>query len=191
MNEDQYKLIIAYLYELAANPYNGSPLSGPSNPRGCAQVIYKPNNPQFAKQGGVSSSTRILKLNVDTISTAVARQRSLLGYNPNNSISESYANSQNNSFIYKDKVPICQAQTYIGNPFFFSGQHQNKLICRNNTNGSEYHTYNTVNNGSAGNYIGATQSSGAGYANKASVGNTHYFDNIAFFGNNIRRTLSA
>jgi len=191
LNEDQYKLIIAYLYELAANPYNGSPLSGPSNPRGCAQVIYKPNNPQFAKQGGVSSSTRILKLNVDTISTAVARRRSLLGYNPNNAISSAYASSQDNSLIYKDKVPSCQAQTYIGNPFFFSGQHQNKLICRNNTNGSEYHTYNTVNNGSAGNYIGATQSSGAGYANKASVGNTHYFDNIAFFGNNIRRTLSA
>jgi hypothetical protein len=191
LNEDQYKLIIAYLYELAANPYNGSPLSGPSNPRGCAQVIYKPNNPQFAKQGSVSSSTRILKLNVDTISTAVARQRSLLGYNPNNSISESYANSQNNSFIYKDKVPICQAQTYIGNPFFFQGQHQNKLICRNNTNGSEYHTYNTLNSRSAGNYIGATQSSGAGYADKANIGNTHYFDNMRFFGNNIRRTLSA
>lgn len=191
LNEDQYKLIIGYLYELAANPYNNSLLSGPSNPRGCAQVIYKPNNPQYAKQGGVSSSTRILKLNVDTISTAVARQRTLLGYNPNSSISELYANSQNNSFIYKDKVPLCQAQTYIGNPFFFQGQHQNKLICRNNTNGSEYHTYNSLNSRSAGNYIGATQSSGAGYANKESIGNTHYFDNIGFFGKNIRRTLSA
>jgi hypothetical protein len=191
LNEDQYKLIIAYLYELAANPYNGSPLSGPSNPRGCAQVIYKPNNPQFAKQGGVSSSTRTLKLNVDTISTAVARQRSLLGYNPNNAISVAYSNSQDNSFIYKDKVPSCQPQTYIGNPFFFQGQHQNKLICKTKTNGSEYHTYNTVNSGSAGNYIGATQSGGSGYSNKISIGNTHYFDNIAFLGNNIRRTLSA
>ena len=190
LTEDQYKLVIAYLYELAANPYNSSLLSGPSNPRGCAQVIYKPNNPQFAKQGGVSSSTRILKLNVDTISTAVARQRSLLGYNPNSSVSEAYANSQNNSFIYKDKVPKCQAQTYIGNPFFFSGQHQNKLICRNNSNGAEYHTYNTVNSGSAGNYIGSTQSGGRGY-NLRTMGNTHYFDNMRFFGNNIRRTLSA
>ena len=37
--------------------------------KGCSQVYYKPNNPQFANQGAVSSSTRILKLNVDTIST--------------------------------------------------------------------------------------------------------------------------
>ena len=190
LNQEQYKLIIEYLYELAANPYNGSVLSGPSNPRGCAQVIYKPNNPQFAKQGGVSSSTRTLKLNVDTISTAVARQRSLLGYNPNNAISAAYAGSQDNSFIYKDKVPSCQAQTYIGNPFFFQGQHQNKLICRTKTNGAEYHTYNTVNSGSAGNYIGSTQSGGRGY-NLSTMGNTHYFDNMRFFGNNIRRTLSA
>jgi hypothetical protein len=191
LNEEQYKLVIEYLYQLAANPYNGSVISGPSNPRGCAQVIYKPNNPQFAKQGSVSSSTRTLKLNVDTISTAVARRKSLLGFNPNNSISLSYSDSQNNSFIYKDKVPACQAQTYIGNPFFLQGQHQNKLICRSKTTGAEYHTYNTVNSGSAGNYIGATQSGGSGYSNKVSIGNTHYFDNIKFFGNNIKRTLSA
>jgi hypothetical protein len=40
-----------------------------TNLKGCSQVYYKPNNPQFANQGSVSSSTRILKLNVDTIST--------------------------------------------------------------------------------------------------------------------------
>jgi hypothetical protein len=39
-----------------------------TNLKGCSQVYYKPNNPQFANQGSVSSSTRILKLNVDTIS---------------------------------------------------------------------------------------------------------------------------
>jgi hypothetical protein len=39
-----------------------------TNLKGCSQVYYKPNNSQFAKQGAVSSSTRILKLNVDTIS---------------------------------------------------------------------------------------------------------------------------
>ena len=38
-----------------------------SNVKGCSRVYYKPNNPQFANQGAVSSSTRILKLNVDTI----------------------------------------------------------------------------------------------------------------------------
>lgn len=33
----------------------------------CDKVIYKPSNKQFARQGAVSSSTRNLKLNVDTI----------------------------------------------------------------------------------------------------------------------------
>jgi hypothetical protein len=46
---------------------------GPLNSRSsCKRVIYKPNNPQFAKQGAVSSSTRLLKLTVDTISTNAA-----------------------------------------------------------------------------------------------------------------------
>jgi len=205
LSKDKYDIVIAYLYQLAADPYNGSVLSGPSNPKGCAQVIYKPNNPQFAKQGGVSSSTRILKLNVDTISTAVARQRTLtrgladgvlssLGsgsFNPNTAISLAYAQSNNNSFIYKDKVPSCQPQTYIGNPFFFQGQHQNKLICRNKTTGAEYHTYNSVNSGSAGNYIGATQSGGSGYRNTSGMSSANYFDNLGFYGNKIRRTYSA
>ncbi len=139
LTKEQYKIVIDYLYQLAANPYNGSVVSGPSKPKGCSQVYYKPNNPQFAQQGGVSSSTRILKLNVDTINTAAYNQR------------------KSNQNIYKNKVPPCQPQTYIGNPFFFSGQHQNKLICRNNSNGSEYNAYNSVYQRSAGNYIGSTQ----------------------------------
>jgi hypothetical protein len=51
------------------NPYWGVPFAGPSNPNGCKLTVYKPNNYQYATQGAVSSSTRILKLNVDTIST--------------------------------------------------------------------------------------------------------------------------
>ena len=57
------------------NPYYGMPLSGPTNPVGCKLVVYKPNNPQFAKQGAVSSSTRMLKLNVDTIQTNAASNK--------------------------------------------------------------------------------------------------------------------
>ena len=53
--------------------------------------------------------------------------------------------------------PTCQLQTYIGNPYFFQAQHQNKLLCKNKTIGEEYRTYNTVYQRSAGNYIGATQ----------------------------------
>jgi len=177
LTKEQYKIVIDYLYQLAANPYNGSVVSGPSNPKGCSQVYYKPNNPQFAKQGAVSSSTRLLKLNVDTISTAAAKNRRLRGANVATSLANSV--SPNTPFIYKDKVPPCQAQTYTGNPFFFQGQHQNKLICKTKTNGSEYHTYNSVNSFSAGNTIGSIQSRGAGFANKDSIGNTTYFDNIS------------
>ena len=155
LTKEQYAIVIEYLYQLAANPYNGSVVSGPSNPKGCAQVIYKPNNPQFAKQGGVSSSTRILKLNVDTINSSAYNQRKLKTKNSATAIQ--YGFNPNTPFIYKDKVPPCQPQTFIGNPFFFQGQHQNKLICNNKTNGSEYRTYNSVYNKSAGNYIGATQ----------------------------------
>jgi hypothetical protein len=156
LTNEQYKIVIDYIYQLAANPYNGSVVSGPSNPKGCSQVYYKPNNPQFAQQGGVSSSTRILKLNVDTITTAAYKQKKI-NNPPNIATAIQYGFNPNVPYIYKDKVPACQAQTYTGNPFFFQGQKQNKLICRNNSNGSEYQTYNSVYNHSAGNYIGSTQ----------------------------------
>lgn len=107
--ESSSELAIAYLYEIASSPYNGELITGPSNTKGCKQVYYKPNNPQYATQGGVSSSTRILKLNVDTITTNAARNR-----------------LQNN----KAKTPApCNPATYSGNPFFFQGQPQNKRIC--------------------------------------------------------------
>ena len=150
LTTDQYTLVIEYMYQLAADPYNGSIVSGPSNPKGCAQVIYKPNNPQFAQQGGVSSSTRILKLNVDTISTAAANVRRLKGANYINNDSE-----LNVPFIYKFKTPGCQVSTYSGNPFFFQGQHQNKQICSKKT-GTDINTFVTVFQHSAGNYIGST-----------------------------------
>jgi hypothetical protein len=43
---------------------NSCPQNGPKS---CNTTIYKPNNTQFATQGAVSSSTRLLKLQVDTI----------------------------------------------------------------------------------------------------------------------------
>ena len=128
LTKEQYKIVIDYLYQLAANPYNGSVVSGP---KGCSQVYYKPNNPQFAKQGGVSSSTRTLKLTVDTINTTAYKQRKLKSGNPANiATAIQYGFNPNTPFIYKDKVPQCQAQTFSGNPFFFQGQHQNKVICK-------------------------------------------------------------
>lgn len=61
IDEDIYKNIIYDFEEISKETL--------TNLKGCSQVYYKPNNPQFANQGAVSSSTRILKLNVDTIST--------------------------------------------------------------------------------------------------------------------------
>jgi hypothetical protein len=125
LTNEQYKLVIEYVYNVAANPYVGVN-------KGCSQVYYKPNNPQFAKQGGVSSSTRMLKLTVDTINTIAYNQRKLKTVNPENTATAiQYGFNPNTPYIYKDKVPHCQAQTYTGNPFFFQGQHQNKTICRN------------------------------------------------------------
>ena len=43
---------------------NGEPLIIRS---GCKPVVYKPNNYKYAQQGAVSSSTRLLRLNVETI----------------------------------------------------------------------------------------------------------------------------
>lgn len=72
LDENTYNLVIQRLRDISITSI-----------KGCSQVYYKPNNPQYANQGAVSSSTRILKLNVDTISTSA------------------YTNKNN---IYKNKV---------------------------------------------------------------------------------------
>ena len=150
---EQSEQALTYLYEIASNPYNSAILEGPSNSKGCSRVYYKPNNPQFAQQGGVSSSTRILKLNVDTISTNAANIRRLKGANSVQNIAT--GQSSDTPFIYKFKAPTCSAATYSGNPFFFQGQRQNHQICsKNSADVSE--NYVSVNQNAAGNYIGAT-----------------------------------
>jgi hypothetical protein len=106
-----------------SNPYTGMPLSGPSNPTGCQLVVYKPNNYQFATQGAVDSSTRNLKLNVDTISTNAA---SIQNYNNTGQFlitaNEIYAgNNPNIMNMYKNKAPNCNSPTLF--PF------QNKKLC--------------------------------------------------------------
>jgi len=88
------------------NPYYGVPLSGPTNPNGCKLTVYKPNNPQYAQQGAVDSSTRILKLNVTTI--------------------EKNAASYNKNLLYKNK-PSQQCEKPPLN--FYPSTFQNKKIC--------------------------------------------------------------
>jgi hypothetical protein len=111
------------------NPYSGMPLSGPTNPAGCQLTVYKPNNYQFAKQGAVSSSTRLLKLNVDTISTNAA---SIQNYNNRGeqlvTANELYAGNNNNiKNLLKNKAPICNNPWPLN--FSQSGKHQNKKFC--------------------------------------------------------------
>ncbi len=129
LTQTQYEQTVDYIYAIAANPYINL---GTSNPKGCAQVYYKPNNPQYAKQGAVSSSARLLKLNVDTINTAAAKQK-------------------NN--IYKEKVPQCNPAIYTGNPFFFNGQKQNNKIC-SKSSADMYKNFVSVYQHAASNNIG-------------------------------------
>ena len=105
---------IAIATEILYNPYTGTVIQGPSNPRGCKLVEYKPNNPQYATQGAVSSSTRILKLNVTTIEKNAASFKKRQAIDVLNTAGTSPAVP----FIYKTKVPYCNPGLYIknGNP---------------------------------------------------------------------------
>ena len=112
------------------NPYWGMPPSGPINPTGCQLTVYKPNNYQYAKQGAVDSSTRNLKLNVDTISTNAA---SIQNYNNTGPLlvtaNQLYAGDENNiSNLLKNKVTTqCNPQWPLN--FSQSGPFQNKKFC--------------------------------------------------------------
>jgi hypothetical protein len=105
------------------NPYWGMPLSGPSNPTGCQLVVYKPNNYQYAKQGAVDSSTRNLKLNVDTIQTNANSIHNFNNTTPQLITSnELYAGNANNyANLLKNKSPTCNSSNI--NTF------QNKKSC--------------------------------------------------------------
>ena len=85
--------------------------SGPSNSAGCQITVYKPNNHQYAKQGAVSCSTRMLNLNVNTISTNAA---SIKNYNNTGqqllTASQLHTGDDTNVMnLLKLKVPECNA----------------------------------------------------------------------------------
>ena len=106
------------------NPYYGVPLAGPSNPIGCKLTIYKPNNPQYAQQGAVDSSTRMLKLNVTTIEkNAASYNKNLLGKNkpaqecekpPLNFHPTTFQNKKACNYVKKPDyfTPVSQATPY-------------------------------------------------------------------------------
>jgi hypothetical protein len=112
-----------------SNPYWGMPIAGPSFQTGCQLVVYKPNNYQYAKQGAVQSSTRILKLMVDTISTNAA---SINNYNNTGanlvSANELYSGDDNNYLnIQKNKALPCNTPWPLN--MSQSRQYQNKKFC--------------------------------------------------------------
>ena len=88
---------------------------------GCRLVVYKPNNPQYAQQGAVSSSTRMLKLNVTTIETnAASFKKNAQGIKITTS-NITTSSQPGTPFILKNKVPqLCNPPV---NPF------QNKNVC--------------------------------------------------------------
>ena len=123
-NASSREKAIKIFYDFINNPYYGVPFSGPSNPKGCKLVVYKPNNPQFANQGAVTSSTRTLKLNVNTIEKNIAgynkeqKQGIYLGIGPTALL----GGIPEIPFIYKNKAPIC-------NPYLYTHYLQNKQSC--------------------------------------------------------------
>ena len=115
MKSEANNIFLDYLND----PYNGVPFSGPSNSFGCKLTVYKPNNPQYAKQGAVSSSTRMLKLNVDTISSNAA---SLKGPTPMLIVNDlTRGANPENPFILKNKAAKCNNASLI--------HFQNKKSC--------------------------------------------------------------
>jgi hypothetical protein len=127
--ENQKVPALKVFTDFISNPYWGMPLSGPSNQAGCQLVVYKPNNYQYAKQGAVDSSTRNLKLNVDTISTNAA---SIHKYNNTGpqlvNANQLYAGVDPNiANLYKNKAPTCHAPLPLN--FRQTGPFQNKKNC--------------------------------------------------------------
>jgi hypothetical protein len=87
---------------------NEDPLT---NFSGCRLVVYKPNNPQYAQQGAVSSSTRMLKLNVTTIEkNAASFKKNAQGVKITTSNITS-SSQPGMPFVLKNKVPqiLCKS----------------------------------------------------------------------------------
>uniref|UniRef100_A0A6C0KXI6 Uncharacterized protein n=1 Tax=viral metagenome TaxID=1070528 RepID=A0A6C0KXI6_9ZZZZ len=100
---------------ILSNPYLGMRFSGPSNPRGCKLVVYKPSNPQFANQGGVMSSARTLKLGLTTIEKYVAGTNKGKRNQTNINFNVDAGSNPGNFNIYKSKTPLCNAAYYTKN----------------------------------------------------------------------------
>ena len=99
------------------NPYYQTPI--PTSSTGCKLVVYKPNNPQFAVQGGVSSSTRTFKLGVTTLEKNSANTRIYQGSSSINRL-VNVGGIPYTPFVYKNKTPACSP----GLSFYWQGNVQ-------------------------------------------------------------------
>ena len=102
-SQKRAELLFLEILNTNSNSNNSAFITGPGEGvrKGCARVYYKPNNYQFAQQGGVDSSTRTLKKKVTTIEL---------------NVSQLYGSRF--SELYKQKAARCQPSTYWagGNP---------------------------------------------------------------------------
>jgi hypothetical protein len=91
-----------------ANPkiYNYNPLNTP--PNNYCSTIYKPNNPQFARQGAVSGSTRLQKLKSDTITNNGFSYYSAYGATMANAGNFQGTNESNNYFVKNRNFPLSE-----------------------------------------------------------------------------------
>lgn len=91
-----------------ANPkiYKNNALNTP--PNNYCSTIYKPNNPQFARQGAVSGSTRIQKLKSDTITSNGFSYYSAYGATMANAGNFQGTNASNNYFVKNRNFPLSQ-----------------------------------------------------------------------------------
>jgi len=91
-----------------ANPkiYNNNALNTP--PNNYCSTIYKPNNPQFARQGAVSGSTRLQKLKSDTITSNGFSYYSAYGATMANAGNFQGTNESNNYFVKNRNFPLTQ-----------------------------------------------------------------------------------
>jgi hypothetical protein len=78
-------------------------------------VYYKPSNSKFAEQGGVSSSTRLLRLKYDTITDAGQKLKTTFG----NANANAFAYSTTDSSLYalKTKTGYPNKKTPVINPY--------------------------------------------------------------------------
>lgn len=96
----------AYEPKNCANPkiYNNNALNTP--PNNYCSTIYKPNNPQFARQGAVSGSTRLQKLKSDTITSNGFSYYSAYGATMANAGNFQGTSESNNYFVKNRNFPL-------------------------------------------------------------------------------------